>query len=89
MAVMIPKKPYQIPAGSLEDIMFEALKKLPDEYMVFHSFKITKVKHGIVHESETDFVIFHRGKGILCLEAKAGAVPYRDGKWIMGTVSRA
>lgn len=84
MAVMIPKKPYQIPAGSLEDIMFEALKKLPDEYMVFHSFKITKVKHGIVHESETDFVIFHRGKGILCLEAKAGAVSYRDGKWIYG-----
>ncbi len=84
MAVMIPEKPYQFPAGSLEDVMFEAFKKLPDEYMVFHSFRITKVKYGTVHESETDFVIFHRAKGILCLEAKAGAVSYRDGKWVYG-----
>lgn len=84
MAVMIPEKPCQFPEGSLEDIMFEALKKLPDEYMVFHSFRITKVKNGTVHESETDFVIFHREKGILCLEAKAGAVSYRDGEWRYG-----
>lgn len=84
MAVMIPEKPCQFPEGSLEDIMFEALKKLLDEYMVFHSFRITKVKNGTVHESETDFVIFHREKGILCLEAKAGAVSYRDGEWRYG-----
>ena len=84
MAVMIPEKPCQFPEGSLEDVMFEALKKLPDEYMVFHSFRITKVKNGTVHESETDFVIFHREKGILCLEAKAGAVSYRDGEWRYG-----
>lgn len=84
MAVMIPEKPNMFHPGSLEDIMFESLKKLSDDYMVFHSFRITKVKSGIIHESETDFVIFHRKKGILCLEAKAGSVSYRDGRWIYG-----
>lgn len=43
MAVMIPEKPNRFHPGSLEDVMFEALKRLPDEYTVFHSFRITKV----------------------------------------------
>ena len=60
MAVMIPEKPNRFHPGSLEDVMFEALKRLPDEYTVFHSFRITKVKGETVYESETDFVIFHR-----------------------------
>lgn len=84
MAVMIPEKPNRFHPGSLEDVMFEALERLPDEYTVFHSFRITKTKGGMLHESETDFVIFHRRKGIICLEAKAGAVAYRDGRWFYG-----
>ena len=84
MAVMIPEKPNIFHESSLEDIMFKALEKLPEEYYVFHSFRITKIVSNTIHESETDFIIFHAQKGILCLEAKAGAVSYQDGRWIYG-----
>ena len=84
MAVMIPEKPNRFHPGSLEDVMFESLERLPDEYTVFHSFRITRIKDGTVYESETDFVIFHRKQGVLCLEAKAGAVTYRGGRWFYG-----
>ena len=84
MAVMIPEIPNPFQAGSLEDVMFEALKSLPDSCMVFHSFRLTDVKDGILKESETDFIIFDRERGVLCLEAKAGAVSFRDGRWMYG-----
>lgn len=84
MAVMIPEIPNPFQTGSLEDVMFEALKSLPDSYMVFHSFRLTDVKDGILNESETDFIIFDRKRGILCLEAKAGAVSFQDGRWMYG-----
>lgn len=84
MAVMIPEIPNPFQTGSLEDVMFEALRKLPDSCMVFHSFRLTEVKDGILNESETDFIIFDRERGILCLEAKAGAVSFRDGRWMYG-----
>lgn len=79
---MIPSIPHEFDVRSMEDIMFEALEKnLPKEYYVFHSFKILTIKRGIFRESETDFVIFHPNKGILCLEAKAGIPSYHDGEW--------
>lgn len=84
MAVMILEIPNPFQPGSLEDVMFEALKSLPDSCMVFHSFRLTDVKDGILKESETDFIIFDRERGILCLEAKAGAVSFRNGRWMYG-----
>ena len=82
---MIPQKPRMISQNSLEDIMFEALEKLSDEYYVFHSFKIVSAGKGILQESETDFVIFNAKKGLLCIEAKAGKVYYKDGEWFYGS----
>ena len=84
MAIMIPEKPHVFEAASQEGLIFDALEKLPDDYYVFHSFRITTVKDNIIHESETDFVIFNRKKGIICLEAKAGRVKYKDGYWYYG-----
>lgn len=84
MAVMIPEIPNPFQTRSLEDVMFEALKSLPDSCMIFHSFRLTDVKAGILNESETDFIIFDRERGVLCLEAKAGAVSFRDGRWMCG-----
>ena len=65
MAIM-SEKPRKFALGSLEGEMFSALEKLPDGYFVFHSFRITEVANDILQESETDFVIFHAGKGVLC-----------------------
>ncbi len=83
MAIMIPDRPIDIEKASLEDVMFEALEKLPDDYYVFHSFKILNCDDGFYHESETDFIIFNAKKGIICLEAKAGKNIQRrdDGMW--------
>lgn len=81
MAIMIPEKPINVPVGSREDEMFIALTGLSDEYYVFYSFVLISNTEGILRESETDFVIFHPQKGIICLEAKAGHVFCRQGIW--------
>lgn len=85
MAIMIPDKPKEIDPRSHEDIMFDELQKLPDEYYVFHSFEIVSIVNDIITESETDFVIFHPKKGIICLECKAGQVLYENGYWQYGS----
>lgn len=82
MAIMIPEKPHHFEAASQEGLIFEALELLPDDYYVFHSFRISTVKEETFYESETDFVIFNRKKGVLCLEAKAGQVRYEKGYWL-------
>ena len=85
MATMIPEKPVDIPKGSREDEMFVSLSSLPDDYYVFHSFMLVTNTEGILRESETDFVVFHPAKGILCLEAKAGHVYCQNGTWYYGS----
>ncbi|MGI6072680.1 MAG: ATP-binding domain-containing protein [Lachnospiraceae bacterium] len=85
MAKMIPDTPRDFDPNSKEGLMFEELAQLSDEYYVFHSFSIVTASDGVIRESETDFVIFHPKKGILCLEAKAGQVDYVDGNWRYGS----
>lgn len=84
MAIMYPKEPKEFEPNSQEDLMFNALSKLPDEYYVFHSFTIVNVNNNTIYENEIDFVIFHPKKGILCIEAKAGNVKYEEGYWKYG-----
>lgn len=81
MAIMIPEMARDYDPASLEGVMFDALQKLPSEYYVVHSFKNIYVEDNILHEGEVDFVIFNQTKGLLCIEAKAGAVKYEDGYW--------
>ena len=85
MAIMCPSKPHECPPESLEGIMFDCLEQLPDQYYVFHSFKIVNIVDNEIHESETDFVIFHPEKGLLCLEAKAGHVTFDGAQWRYGS----
>jgi len=82
MAIMIPEKPRKFEPASQEGLMFKALELLPDDYYVFHSFRITDVHKNTFYESETDFIIFNRHKGVICLEAKAGQVRYENGCWL-------
>ncbi len=81
MAIMYPDKPKEFSEASFEGDMFDALSKLPDSYYVFHSLSIVTQQDGVVYESETDFVVFHPEKGVLCIEAKAGEVNYSNGAW--------
>lgn len=81
---MIPEKPHQFDPASQEGLMFDALALLPEEYYVFHSFRISNVADNVFHESETDFIIYNKDKGVICLEAKAGHVRYDNGYWYYG-----
>ncbi|AMC93721.1 hypothetical protein AOC36_06910 [Erysipelothrix larvae] len=85
MAIMFPNKPKEFSYSSREGMMFSELERLSDDYYVFHSFSILEVVNNTIHESETDFVIFHPKKGILCIEAKAGRVEYSKGEWRYGS----
>lgn len=85
MAIMIPEKPRDFDPASQEGLIFDALALLPEDYYVFHSFRITDTRDGTFRESETDFVIFNRTKGVICLEAKAGQVRYENGCWLYGS----
>jgi len=82
MAIMLPEKPKHFAPQSREDEMFESLRKLPDDYFVFHSFRIIQTSNNVVRENEIDFLVFNREKGILCIEAKTGRVRYKNGSWI-------
>lgn len=82
MAIMIPQIVRDHDEFSLENIMFDALSSLPDDYYVIHSFKNVWVDSNVLHISETDFVVFNPTFGIICIEAKAGRVKYANGEWL-------
>ena len=54
MAIMIPEKPRDFDPASQEGLIFDALALLPEDYYVFHSFRITDTRDGTFRESETD-----------------------------------
>lgn len=83
MARMIPKELKDFNNSYGEKSVFEALQKLSDEYMVFHSVKWNnRNEKGRVVWGESDFTIFHPQKGIIVIEVKSGGIEYSDGKWI-------
>src|SRR5574344_62853 len=88
MESMIPDILKVFDPRSHEGAMFDELNQLPEDYYVFHSFAIVTIKDSQVLESETDFVIFHPKKGLICLEAKAGQVKYENGYWQYGSGKR-
>ena len=89
MAVMIPGDgARKHDERSREGAIYSALKRLPDDYYVVHSYDLVRIEDQILRESEFDFVVFCKTLGVLCIEAKAGAVRYSDGAWRYGTGQR-
>ena len=86
MAIMIPNVPFKFDPASLEGDIFnsfaERLEAAHGEppYYVLHSYKMG----GVCPIGEVDFVIYHRQKGILCVEAKAGQVIFENRVWKYG-----
>lgn len=77
---MIPPIPKEFDSKSDEGLVFNALKKLPDEYYVFHSVAITTVEDNTLFEREIDFLVAHREKGLLFIEAKNGSGIYCENR---------
>ncbi len=80
-AHMIPANPKDFDKASHEGDVFNALKKLPDDYYVFHSFSTVGVSSdNVFYERELDFVVASPKKGILTIEVKAGDNIRFDGR---------
>ena len=81
-AHMIPPIPKDFDKYSNEGMVFNALKKLPEEYYVFHNVVVNDVVNHELIEREIDFVVVNRKKGVLCIEAKNGrGIRFSDRTW--------
>src|SRR4051812_19785362 len=84
---MIPERPPDFHGSDGERRVFAALKALPDEYTVIHSFRWVHPhsKHIVLKDlpaqGEGDFVLLHPQKGILVVEVKGGKVWCERGQW--------
>lgn len=66
-----------------EACVYEALKNLPDEYIVFHSVHWNrKNERGKVIWGESDFTIFNPKRGLIVIEVKSGGIKHSEGRWI-------
>lgn len=82
MALMIPQTMEEDNNSFGERQVFDALKKLPDEYTVFHSVRWNdrNEKNTVVY-GESDFTIFHPKKGIIVIEVKSGGIECANNIW--------
>jgi hypothetical protein len=82
MARMVPEKDMNFHSSYGEKAVYGALRKLPDEYVVFHSVKWNdRDEKGEKTNGESDFTVFHPLKGAIVVEVKSGGMTYIDGKW--------
>lgn len=79
---MIPADGGDFNVASGEERMFLALKQLPDDYYVFHSYRVVELIPGKgLNENEIDFFIFNPNYGCLFLECKNGKVEKTEEGW--------
>ena len=86
MAIFIPVGQTGNYHGSRgEELVYEAFKKLPDDYYVFYSVKWGEEGFGRKYrKGETDFLLFDPKRGFLVIEVKTGGVRREsDGRWII------
>ncbi len=82
MAQMIPQTMEEDNNSFGERQVFEALKKLPDDYTVFHSVRWNdRNEQNTVVYGESDFTIFHPRKGIIVIEVKSGGIECVNNTW--------
>lgn len=63
--------------------IFEALKRMSDDWNVYYSVNWHKRENsGRIRWGEADFLIFNPKKGILVIEVKSGGIKYENGRWI-------
>ena len=81
-AIMIPSEPRTYDEHSLENIIFESLSTLPDDFVVVHSFDNVCIIDNVLSEHECDFVVFNPKLGVVFIESKAGKFRYESGRWL-------
>jgi len=87
VARMIPAEPRDFHGSLGEERSFRALRTLPDEVTVIHSFRwlhpgnARALTRHIGSQGEGDFVLFDPAQGIMVIEVKGGEVWCERGEW--------
>jgi len=86
MAICIPETLPESMDHNSEALLMAALqRRLGDDFLIMHSFPwLFPGREDIdapAREGEADFVLLHREKGMLVIEAKGGVVVLRDRRW--------
>ena len=80
MAYMYPCIREKINAPTAEQLVYDELKKLPNEYVIFHSVQwVKKNLNRNFTWYENDYLIFHKEYGMFLLEVKGGLCFFKDG----------
>jgi hypothetical protein len=82
MARFYPTNPQNFHGSDGESIVYKALQKLDNSYIVLHSYHWLGEECRHRSEGEVDFLVLHPGQGILAIEVKAGGISYHDGTWL-------
>lgn len=69
------------PTEDSERKVAEALKKLPNGWVVLHHVSWQSKRAGRQGDGEADFIIFHPDKGMLVIEVKGGGIDIEAGRW--------
>lgn len=83
MAKIIPDdvKLDEFHASYGEIQVYEALKRLSDDYIVFYSLHWNRKEKNMVSWGESDFTVFHPKRGIIVIEVKSGEIYCESGNW--------
>lgn len=83
MAIMIPSEGGYFHPASKEKEMFDALSTLPNDYYVFHSYRLVKlILDKGLNENEIDFLVFNPKYGCLFIECKNRTMKRENGQWM-------
>ena len=81
MARIIPNDTKEFHNSYGEKLIYEALKNLSNEYIVFYSLNWNRKQKREILWGESDFTIFHPKKGIVVIEVKSGSIKLVEGQW--------
>lgn len=87
MARMIPAMPKDFHGSKGEERVFRALRSLPDDIIVIHSFRwlhpgnARALGRELGAQGEGDFVLIDPARGVLVVEVKGGDVWCDEGEW--------
>ena len=90
MAYMYPCIREKVNAPTAEQLVYDELKKLPNDYIIFHSVQwVRKNLNRNFTWYENDYLIFHKDYGILLLEVKGGHCYFKDSLIMLTRLSRS
>lgn len=69
------------PSEDSERRVANALRELPDDWIVIHHVSWQSRRGGRQGDGEADFVVLHPKRGLLVIEVKGGGIEIHDGRW--------